>query len=137
MKKQKIPILVLITCVFAAFVFGFFAGRNLNRTPVQIRTISPVPSSTEEALSEPTGPEAEAASSNDSDAASVSFPLNINTATTAQLENLPGIGPVIAQRIVDYRDANGPYSATSQLLNVSGIGEKRLEAIWDYITIGD
>ena len=146
MKKQKIPILVLITCVFAAFVFGFFAGRNLNRTPVQIRAISPAPeataSATEEALSETTDPEAEAASSQEasfdnSDADSVSFPLNINTATTAQLENLPGIGPVIAQRIVDYRDANGPYSAPSQLLNVSGIGQKRLDAIWDYITIGE
>ena len=35
MKKQNFPWLILITCIFAAFLFGFFAGRNLNRTPVQ------------------------------------------------------------------------------------------------------
>ena len=146
MKKQKIPILVLITCIFAAFVFGFFAGRNLNRTPVQIRTISPVPettaASTEKPPSEPAVEEAAFAYEEDayaggSDAPSVSFPININTATAQQLENLPGIGPVIAQRIVDYRDANGPFTAPGQLMNVSGIGQKRLEAIWDYITIGE
>ena len=146
MKKQKIPVLVLITCIFAAFVFGFFAGRNLNRTPVQIRTIAPAPETTaaaiEENHSESAAPETESESteegiSNDSGNASVSFPININTATSAQLENLPGIGPVIAQRIVDYRNAYGPYTSPGHLINVSGIGEKRLAAIWDYITIGD
>ena len=40
MKKQKIPILALITCIFLGFLLGFFAGRNLNRTPVRIQAIS-------------------------------------------------------------------------------------------------
>ena len=142
MKKQKIPILVLITCIFAAFVFGFFAGRNLNRTPVQIRTISPAPETAFASAEDTAATETETASTESSDSASsenasVSFPININTATSAQLENLPGIGPVIAQRIVDYRNANGPFASTGQLINVSGIGETRLAAIWDYITIGD
>ena len=142
MKKQKIPVLVLITCIFAAFVFGFFAGRNLNRTPVQIQTISPAPETTaaaiEENHSESAAPETESESrENAGSGDSVSFPININTATSAQLENLPGIGPVIAQRIVDYRNAYGPYTSPGHLINVSGIGEKRLAAIWDYITIGD
>ena len=142
MKKQKIPIMVLITCIFAAFVFGFFAGRNLNRTPVQIRTISPAPETALVSTEDTAATETETASTESSDSAasenaSVSFPININTATSAQLENLPGIGPVIAQRIVDYRNANGPFTSTGQLINVSGIGEKRLAAIWDYITIGD
>ena len=142
MKKQKIPILVLITCIFAAFVFGFFAGRNLNRTPVQIRTISPAPETTAAAIEEnpfeSAAPETESESrENAGSGDSVSFPININTATSAQLENLPGIGPVIAQRIVDYRNAYGPYTSPGHLINVSGIGEKRLAAIWDYITIGD
>lgn len=142
MKKQKIPILVLITCIFAAFVFGFFAGRNLNRTPVQIQTISPVPETTAATAIDPatetTATETEPDSSEEvSSGNSVSFPINVNTATSAQLENLPGIGPVIAQRIVDYRNTYGPFSSPGQLINVSGIGEKRLAAIWDYITIGD
>ena len=130
MKKQNSPWLILITCVFAAFVFGFFAGRNLNRTPVQIRPVPVVTetSSTEPVLSEP---------DDSSGSSGVTFPININTATAQQLEALPGIGPTYAQRIIDYRNTHGAYTSPSQLLNISGIGEKRLAAIWDYITIGD
>ena len=130
MKKQNSPWLVLITCIFAAFVFGFFAGRNLNRTPVQIR---PLPAAAETAVPETTMSE----SDDTTGASEVSFPININAATAQQLETLPGIGPTYAQRIIDYRNTHGPYTSPSQLLNISGIGEKRLAAIWDYITIGD
>ena len=130
MKKQNSPWLILITCVFAAFVFGFFAGRNLNRTPVQIR---PVPVATETSSTEPVLSEPD----DSSGSSGVTFPININTATAQQLEALPGIGPTYAQRIIDYRNTHGAYTSPSQLLNISGIGEKRLAAIWDYITIGD
>ena len=130
MKKQNSPWLILITCVFAAFVFGFFAGRNLNRTPVQIR---PVPVATETSSTEPVLSEPD----DSSGSSGVTFPININTATAQQLEALPGIGPTYAQRIIDYRNTPGAYTSPSQLLNISGIGEKRLAAIWDYITIGD
>jgi competence protein ComEA len=61
--------------------------------------------------------------------------ININTATAEQLEELPGIGPVLAQNIVDYRTEHGPFATVEDLLNVSGIGEARLEELRDMVTV--
>ena len=56
--------------------------------------------------------------------------VNINTASAEELEeNLEGIGPVLAKRIVDYRRLNGPFCSPEDLLNVKGIGEQKLEKI--------
>ena len=60
--------------------------------------------------------------------------LNINTATAGQLETLDGIGQVLAQRIVDYRNANGPFASVDDLLEVNGIGPGILETIRPQIT---
>jgi competence protein ComEA len=62
---------------------------------------------------------------------------NINTATQAELEALPGIGPAFAGRIVEYRQANGPFKSIEEITLVSGIGEATLAKIKDYITVGD
>lgn len=61
--------------------------------------------------------------------------ININTATVVQLDSLPGIGPVYAQRIIDYRTANGPFTSIDQVQNVKGIGPKTLEKFRDLVTI--
>ncbi|XRQ03477.1 helix-hairpin-helix domain-containing protein [Actinomadura welshii] len=52
-------------------------------------------------------------------------PLDLNTATPDQLDDLPGVGPVLAQRIVDYRTQNGGFRSVEQLQDVSGIGARR------------
>jgi competence protein ComEA len=54
-----------------------------------------------------------------------SGPININRATATELDSLPGIGPVIAARIIDYRKANGPFLSVDDLQKVSGIGSAK------------
>lgn len=61
--------------------------------------------------------------------------LNINTATAAELETLPGVGEVMAERIVAFREANGPFEAIEDIQNVSGIGPKTFEGMRDAITV--
>lgn len=51
-------------------------------------------------------------------------PVNINTATPAELQKLPGIGAATAARIVEYRQKNGPFKKAEELMNIRGIGEK-------------
>ncbi len=61
--------------------------------------------------------------------------ININTATQTELESLPGIGPVLAQQVIAYREANGPFPSTEAIQNVSGIGPGIFEKIKDMITV--
>ena len=61
--------------------------------------------------------------------------ININTASWEELSALDGIGEVLAKRIVAYREQNGPFSLTEELLQVRGIGEKKYQAIREKITV--
>jgi len=62
-------------------------------------------------------------------------PVNINTATAEELTALPGIGEELARRIVDYREANGPFASVEALTEVSGIGQGKLAALEGWITV--
>lgn len=63
--------------------------------------------------------------------------VDLNTAEAEELATLPGIGEGLAKRIVDYRTEHGPFEGPEGLLEVSGIGEKKLEELRDYITVSD
>lgn len=63
--------------------------------------------------------------------------ININTATMEDLDTLPGIGPAYAQRIIEYREVNGPFSSIEEIILVSGIGDSTFDKIRDSITVGD
>lgn len=62
-------------------------------------------------------------------------PINLNTATVADLERLPGIGAKVAARIVDYRTKKGPFKKTEELMNVQGIGEKSFLKLRAQLTV--
>ena len=90
--------------------------------------------STVETITEETAPPQEAVAQES--AAQQSGLVNVNTADLAALMMLPGIGEVLAQRIIDYREAYGNFHSLEELTNIKGIGTKRLEAILDYATVG-
>lgn len=61
--------------------------------------------------------------------------INLNSATAAQLEKLPGVGPATAARIVEYREKNGAFKKIEDLMNVRGIGEKTFLTLKPLITV--
>lgn len=120
MRKKSVIVLLAALAAFLLLTSGYFLGRRTVRG-VRVSAEDGVPARELTALSTQAETETER--------------LNINTATVEQLTQLPQIGEVIAQRIVDYRTQHGPFSAVSELLNVEGIGQSRYEAIRDYITV--
>ena len=121
MKKAKIAILS-VSLIFMCVMIGFFIGRMSAKNHV---ILSSQNTSTDKA-----GSAAETVSVIENGR------ININLATSQQLQMLPNIGDVLAERIVTYRSEHGPFDTVDDLTLVDGIGEKRLEALRQYITVG-
>lgn len=111
---KKAYIFLTITAILFALLLGFWLGRNWggDKTVIHI-------------------------SSEDSDRIPVSGKLNINAATVQELDALPGIGIVLGNRIVEYRNTYGPFTDISQILNIEGISQNLYMSIQDYIYAGD
>lgn len=146
---------ILITAVVLAFFAGFYVRGAMVTDTILIETETQ-PSGAQEtvetfgrlpdaenvssAAQEPETPEpspASAAEPASQPVPSESGRMDLNSATLEELDTLPGIGPVLAQRIIDYRESQGGFQSVEELVNVSGIGEKTYEKLADLVEVGD
>ena len=149
MKAKLLRWGLLLCCAgFLLFGLGLYFGRTTGGTVLYQRpaAASSVAAEAPEALEEPEAPEApeEPAAPEETETEpeetetapeGMASRVNLNTADAAALESLPGIGPALAQRIIDYRMANGPFQTTAEIQDVRGIGAGIYAKIKDSITV--
>lgn len=129
MKNTPVSILACACLILAAFLCGLYLGRNITSEPIQTSVLSTQASTVPSGSTVTSLPSTASATQGDGK-------VNINTADIYTLMSLPGIGETYAQRIIDYRAANGPFEDISDIKNVEGIGDKRYESIKNLITTG-
>jgi competence protein ComEA len=114
-----VTVLALIAMVF------YFAGSRSAARPVTVSAQTPRPSQSAAQAPSPSAPAA----------VGEAFPINLNTATREELMRIPDIGEKRAQAILDHRAENGPFTYVEDLREVPGIGEVILNNMMDYVTV--
>lgn len=127
--KKATSLLLVFLGMFLMLIIGVFIGRNSISGMVVI-TEAPIAQVQDNEVSHDVN------STDHNTNSSEIGKININTASMSLLQTLPNIGETLAKRIVDYRNEHGDFTAPEDLLLVEGIGEKRLEQIREYITVG-
>ena len=129
-----------LTAVLVIFILGFSLGRAPTEDGMLLVSSQSAIESSAVVNSEPESPAADQPSSALSESSqdeSAVFPVDLNTADAALLDSVPGIGEVIAGRIIEYRNSVGKFKTVDELLNIKGIGEKTLEEMRDYLTVSE
>jgi len=167
MRLRRLEFIVIgVTLAFACFMGGFFTGRNwsaVNITTVatqneaargvgissqneanpgsssggDITPAVPAPSAADNSQPAAEGNGTGSQPEKTGEPRGGDGRININIASLSELTDLPGIGNVLASRIVDYRREHGDFQRIEDIRNVSGIGERRFEAIQERITVGN
>lgn len=128
MKKTQFPVLLILTVLFTGFLLGFSIGRSSSASDVIIS----VPASMQTQPAQIQIPTSETIPTTEA----IVFPIDINNAGKEEFMALPGIGEVLTLRILAYREKNGSFSHVTELMNVEGIGQTKMETILDYVTTG-
>ena len=136
MDKQTVEVrwLVAVALVLCALIIGYNVFYVPDASIPQVQTDISSSSNAESDLESTAEPESENASSGTSQSV-VTGKININTATAEELDELPGVGPAIAAKIIAYRESNGNFRSPEEIMNVSGIGEKTFAKMKDMITV--
>ena len=129
MKLKKFEIVALsIAAAAVVFTAGFFIGRGNRGGEIVIDSAAGVVDASEYSAEEEKSVQIQESPED-------GVMININTATEAQLETLPGIGETLSKRIVAYREKVGDFKKIEDLTGVEGIGSKKFDAVKDHITV--